>query len=146
MADAKFYRCGAPRAPRSWSWGDPMKFTVIDLNTGVLATDNPAMQRDLDQAIANQNMGIFAITREEYFSLKKNQNSNQPWREELSGRGIERNKAPLRDQPSPPPELTQARQALADLDDAAGDEGAAPMSVTNPKPPPPTRPKASKRA
>lgn len=144
-----FYKAGSPRQKRFLSNGSPIQFTVIDVNWGVLATDNEMVIKELNQMVDEKRGGVFRSDQAEYEALKKNRTSGKPWREEMGRRGIEVNQRPVQPmQAAPIPSWvnrppTEGSAPVAVDSRPTDPPPVAPAAATPPAPP--TRPKATRK-
>ena len=107
----RYVKCVNPKKRRGWANGEPMRFTDVGNNLGVGKIEDAGKIREIETMISDNRGGIFFIEEDEFESLKKNQTSSAPstpWRQEMSGRGIEVNRKPSGQLPSIPPDQAAA--------------------------------------
>lgn len=119
--------------------GAALKFNAVTVETGILATSDPFIIKEIDAMIAQQRGGVFRIGQAEYEELKKNRISTQPWREEVGHGGYEVNRQSQRSE-QPNPGMDGRAQATAQA--LAASSASPPVAADIPSPM--FRPKASK--
>lgn len=86
-----FFKKVDPRIPITLSTGGRVEFTAVNRQTGIFATDNDDVARELDMAIKGNRGGASRITAEEHADLvqKKIPDPFKPkWRDEITNSGF----------------------------------------------------------
>lgn len=87
MSDFRFFSKWNPRQTIFLSNGMSVKFTPVDHDNGVLATNNEQIIREFETMMQQHRGGITEITAEAYQEAKKKDfdiSSDRRWREEIS--------------------------------------------------------------
>lgn len=131
---AAFFSKRSPRIPVALSSGGFVKFEPIDLNTGVLKTEDPDVISGLTALIGSGRGGVSSLTESEYGDwLKKKvtqENSSRPYSQinETQTAGLVT--VAIAPQTPPTPTLSGAAVSLADIKSVA----TSPKPLTEPPP------------